>query len=213
MLPSTDSSESVPLTHQAKAFSLSFTPTSALLVTNLPYILFASTSDLEPLLFPFGTIKKLEIIALPSPQDTTSALVEYNILEEATDAKQSLQGQYYAQYRINAEYVVFPDAPNPARVAGTFADCDDFVKPERHLQRTDFSSMSAPPSRAQSRNNHSNVFSHKRPLQDISNSSSFPHHPFAPPSVALYAPKGFLTRSDSINSRCVLFHTGLGQIY
>ncbi|KAF9078727.1 hypothetical protein BDP27DRAFT_1281495 [Rhodocollybia butyracea] len=201
MLQSADSPESVPLTPEAKAFSLSFTPTSALLVTNLPYILFASNSDLEPLLFPFGTIKKLEIIALPSPQDTTSALVEYNVLEDATDAKQSLQGQYYAQYRINAEYVVFPDAsPNPARVADAFAGFDDFVKPERHLQRTNFSSMSAPPSRAQSRN-HSNVFSHKHPLQDISNSSSFPHHPFAPPSVALYAPKGFLTRSDSINSR------------
>ncbi|KAE9407915.1 hypothetical protein BT96DRAFT_53841 [Gymnopus androsaceus JB14] len=108
MVPSVDSSEMIASSPPEKSFSLTFSPTETLLVTNLPFILFANTSDLEPLLFPFGTIKKLEIIALPSPQETISALVEYDALENATDAKESLQGQCYAQYRINAEFVVFP---------------------------------------------------------------------------------------------------------
>lgn len=200
VLPSVDSSEMAPSAPPENSFLLTFTPTETLLVTNLPFILFADTSDLEPLLFPFGAIKKLEIIVLPTPQETVSALVEYDALDNATDAKESLQGQCYAQYRINAEYVVFPNAsPNTSEVSA-FPSFDDFeIKPDCNLPRANFCSISDPPSRTQSRN-HSNVFN-KRPLQDISNSSI--HHPFALPSIASFAPKsgGFMTRSSSANSR------------
>ncbi|THV01968.1 RNA-binding domain-containing protein, partial [Dendrothele bispora CBS 962.96] len=94
-----------PLRPSNHAFTLTFTPSNTILVTNLPFILFSSTSDLEPLLRPFGKVSKLEMIALPSPQETTSALVEYTTLEEAKEAKEHLQGQCYASYRVNAEYV------------------------------------------------------------------------------------------------------------
>ncbi|GAW03299.1 pre-mrna splicing factor [Lentinula edodes] len=199
VFPSADSSETVASLPQEKSFSLTFTPTNHLLVTNLPFILFANTSDLEPLLFPFGPIKKLEMIALVSPQETSSAIVEYDALESATDAKESLQGQCYAQYRINAEYIVLPDA-SPIPPVPAFSEFDDFeIKFDRTLARNSFFSNSAPPSRTQSRN-HSSAFQHKRPLQDISNSSNYLQH-FAPPS-ALYAPKsGPLPRSNSSNSR------------
>ncbi|KIK68499.1 hypothetical protein GYMLUDRAFT_720987 [Collybiopsis luxurians FD-317 M1] len=188
---------------QAESFSLTFTPTSTLLVTNLPIILFSTTSDLEPLLFPFGTIKKLETIALPSPQETISALVEYDVLESAKDAKVSLQGQCYAQYRINAEYVAFPDASLAQTTqSSAFSDLDNFnLNHDSNSPRSNFLSFSAPPSRTQSRN-HSNASQSKRPLQDISNSSDYPPHPFALPSVASYALKpGILPRSNSANSR------------
>ncbi|KAJ3985833.1 hypothetical protein F5890DRAFT_1507540 [Lentinula detonsa] len=199
VLPTSDSSETVASLPQEESFVLTFTPTNSLLVTNLPFILFANTSDLEPLLFPFGSIKKLETITLPSPQETTSALVEYDALESATEAKVSLQGQCYAQYRINAEYVVFSDA-SPVPPVAAFSDLDDFeFKTDRNYGRNNLFSTSAPSSRSQSRN-HSNVFQQKRPLQDISNSFNYLQHPFAPPP--LYAPKsGTLTRSNSANSR------------
>ncbi|KAJ3715119.1 hypothetical protein C8R42DRAFT_613294 [Lentinula raphanica] len=198
--PTVNLSETVAASSPEKSFVLTFSPTNALLVTNLPFILFTNTSDLEPLLFPFGSIKKLEMIALPSPQETTSALVEYDALESATDAKASLQGQCYAQYRINAEYVVLSDA-SPVPPIPAFPDFDDFeFKNDRNHARNNLFSTSAPPSRSQSRN-QSNVFQHKRPLQDISNSSNYFQHPFAPPSAALYAPKlGLLTRSISATS-------------
>ncbi|KAJ4490150.1 hypothetical protein J3R30DRAFT_3419423 [Lentinula aciculospora] len=210
VFPYFDSSETVASLPQEKSFSLTSMPTNHLLVTNLPFILFANTSDLEPLLFPYGSIKKLEMISLPSPQETSSALVEYDALESARDAKESLQGQCYAQYQINAEYVVFPDA-SPIPPVPAFSDFDDFeIKFDRNLARNNFFPTSAPPSRTQSRN-HSNVFQHKRPLQDISNSSQYPQHPFAPPSAALYASKsGPLTRSNSTNSR---WHNDPTQCY
>ncbi|KAK7441024.1 hypothetical protein VKT23_016805 [Stygiomarasmius scandens] len=185
------------------AFTLTFTPSVTILVTNLPFILFSSTSDLEPLLRPFGKITKLEMIALPSPQETTSALVEYTALEDAKDAKESLQGQCYANYRVNAEYVCPTSASIISQVSTPELSNYDgkFRGSERSSSRSSYSTGPGHP--CSHRPKSSNALPpRKRPLQDVSNASHY-HMP-KPQHQYYYAqpPCHPASRSSSVTSRC-----------
>lgn len=99
---SSDSSEG----HDADPASLttSFMPTSSLLVTNLPTLLFSQVQDLHPLFFPFGPIDKLEIVQV-SPMGTMSVLVQYSRASVAQEARDNLSGQVYGTHQIEARFV------------------------------------------------------------------------------------------------------------
>jgi hypothetical protein len=75
-----------------------------LLVTNLPTLLFSQAQDLHPLFFPFGHIEKLEIVQV-SPLGTMSVVVRYSAAHVAQEAKETLSGQLYGSYQIEARYV------------------------------------------------------------------------------------------------------------
>lgn len=82
----------------------SSTPTSTVLVSNLPTLLFGQLHDLHPLFVPFGPVKELRVVE-SSPGGTTSALVVYATAVSAKDAKESLAGQCYANFRVETCYV------------------------------------------------------------------------------------------------------------
>ena len=79
-------------------------PTTSLLVSNLPTLLFSQAQDLQPLVFPFGQIDKLEIVHV-SPLGCLSVIVQYSSTSSAQEAKESLNGQLYGNFRIEARYV------------------------------------------------------------------------------------------------------------
>ncbi|KAF9528442.1 hypothetical protein CPB83DRAFT_854627 [Crepidotus variabilis] len=78
--------------------------TSALLVKNLPTVLFSQAQDLHPLFFPFGRIDKLEIVHV-SPVGTMSVIVQYSSDTAAQEAKDSLSGQFYGNHQLEAQFV------------------------------------------------------------------------------------------------------------
>ncbi|KAH7923449.1 hypothetical protein BV22DRAFT_1036301 [Leucogyrophana mollusca] len=83
-------------------------PSSKLLVSNLPTLLFTQASDLHPLLYPFGPIKELKMLEPSSTETqagTTSASVEYASPSSAREAKEALQGQLYADFPMDVQYV------------------------------------------------------------------------------------------------------------
>lgn len=88
-------------------WTISEHPTSKVLVSNLPTLLFTQVSDLQPLFYPFGPIKKLGV--LQSLQDafgrSIAAAVEYFDVPSAQEAKESLQSQSYAGHTIEARYI------------------------------------------------------------------------------------------------------------
>uniref|UniRef100_A0A0W0FWD7 RRM domain-containing protein n=1 Tax=Moniliophthora roreri TaxID=221103 RepID=A0A0W0FWD7_MONRR len=185
------------------SFTLVFKPSTTLLVTNLPFILFSQTSDLEPLLHPFGDIKKLEMITLPSPQETTSALVEYVDIVSATEAKESLQGQCYANYRINAEYACLAASmPSPTPSAPEFNDYDGKYPSynDRNGYNIKSSSIFQGPVRPHSAFAGPTPLA-KRPLQDISNSNYLPPHAPHYATHNVFPLKPSITRSSSVNSK------------
>lgn len=104
--PSADSSASSITSHENDLASLSPSPvaTPTLLVTNLSSLLFSQLQDMHPLFYPFGRIKKLEIVD-PSSPGSTSVVVEYASALIAQEAKETLHGQCYAGYQISARYV------------------------------------------------------------------------------------------------------------
>jgi hypothetical protein len=61
--------------------------------------------DLHPLLYPFGQIKKLQVLESSSPAGNTSAVVEYASIGNAKEAKETLQGQCYANHTVNTEFL------------------------------------------------------------------------------------------------------------
>ena len=79
-------------------------PTTSLLVSNLPTLLFSQAQDLQPLVFPFGQIDKLEIVHV-SPLGCLSVIVQYSSISSAQEAKESLSGQLYGNFRVEARYV------------------------------------------------------------------------------------------------------------
>ncbi|KAJ6557947.1 hypothetical protein B0H19DRAFT_123883 [Mycena capillaripes] len=118
--------------------SLSATPTSILLLANLPSLLFGSEDDLRGLVCPFGSVKELRIVHLPTsapsfasgslksslplststPAPTTpitAAIVHYTGLASAQDARRALDGESYAGCMVRVAYLVEPEAePTPA---------------------------------------------------------------------------------------------------
>ena len=105
-LASSDTSESSLGSRDSDPASLatSSVPTASLLVTNLPTLLFSQAQDLHPLFFPFGHIEKLEIVQV-SPLGTMSVVVQYSATHVAQEAKETLSGQLYGSYQIEARYV------------------------------------------------------------------------------------------------------------
>ncbi|KIJ62174.1 hypothetical protein HYDPIDRAFT_182932 [Hydnomerulius pinastri MD-312] len=89
-------------------WNLSHMPTSKLLVSNLPTLLFTVVADLHPLFYPFGPIKDTKILG-PSPNNsldgTVAAVVEYVNPSSAQEAKETLQFQSYAGYQIGVHYI------------------------------------------------------------------------------------------------------------
>ena len=80
------------------------TPTSTVLVSSLPTLLFGQLHDLYPLFVPFGPVKELRVIE-NFPDGSTSVLVVYATALAAKDAKESLAGQRYANFRVETCYV------------------------------------------------------------------------------------------------------------
>jgi len=111
-LASSDTSESSLGSHDSDPACLATcsVPTTSLLVTNLPTLLFSQAQDLHPLFFPFGHIEKLEIVQV-SPLGTMSVVVQYSAAHVAQEAKETLNGQLYGSYQIEARYVI-PIGPN-----------------------------------------------------------------------------------------------------
>jgi hypothetical protein len=105
-LASSDTSESSLESHDSDPAFLATcsVPTASLLVTNLPTILFSQAQDLHPLFVPFGHIEKLEIVQV-SPLGTMSVVVQYSAAHVAQEAKETLSGQLYGSYQIEARYV------------------------------------------------------------------------------------------------------------
>jgi hypothetical protein len=103
---SSDTSESSSGSHDSDPAFLATcsVPTASLLVTNLPTLLFSQAQDLHPLFFPFGHIEKLEIVQV-SPLGTMSVVVQYSAAHVAQEAKETLSGQLYGSYQIEARYV------------------------------------------------------------------------------------------------------------
>ncbi|KAF8162453.1 hypothetical protein K438DRAFT_1985103 [Mycena galopus ATCC 62051] len=102
--------------------SLSATPTSTLLLANLPSLLFESEDDLRGLICPFGTVKSLRIVHLPvSTPPSTAAIVQYASLTAAQDARRALDGESYAGCTVRVTYlkeretepVSAPESPLP----------------------------------------------------------------------------------------------------
>lgn len=88
-------------------WTISDYPTSKLLISNLPTLLFTQVSDLQPLLYPFGSIKKLGILHSlhDAAERSIAAVVEYFDVSSAQEAKETLQSQLYAGHTIEARYV------------------------------------------------------------------------------------------------------------
>lgn len=79
-------------------------PTSTLLVSNLPTLLFSQLQDLQPLFVPYGSLKDLRIVE-KLPTGSTSVIVDYATAMAAKEAKESLTGQRYADYQVKTCYV------------------------------------------------------------------------------------------------------------
>ncbi|KAF9269690.1 hypothetical protein L218DRAFT_916042 [Marasmius fiardii PR-910] len=203
-------SPDVPSVPSETSFTLVFTPSTTLLVTNLPFILFSQTSDLEPLLCPFGEIKKLEVITLPSPQETTSALVEYTDVSSAQEAKESLQGQCYVNYRINAEYACLTVAMTSQISATPEFVTNDYDGKCHCRDRVGFAQRACSTASGLTRCSH-NAFGGqgtpaRRPLQDISNSSyhiSQASQYATPHTTPAFSTKTPISRSGSASSKYV----------
>ncbi|KAI0049217.1 hypothetical protein FA95DRAFT_1557164 [Auriscalpium vulgare] len=104
-------SESLPIVNISPIdASNTFPATScaSVVVSNLPTLLFSQSSDLEPLFFPFGNIKKLDRMP-PSPSDLVSGsfsvVVTYSTAASAQDAKDTLQGQVYGNQALMVDFV------------------------------------------------------------------------------------------------------------
>ncbi|KAF8155555.1 hypothetical protein B0H34DRAFT_713765 [Crassisporium funariophilum] len=125
---SSDTSDSSLGSHDADPASLSTSslPTPSLLVTNLPTLLFSQAQDLHPLFFPFGHIEKLEIVQV-SPLGTMSVVVQYATANVAQEAKDTLGGQLYGSYQIEARFVKAATSclVDPLYVSSTGLNCFD----------------------------------------------------------------------------------------
>jgi hypothetical protein len=95
-------------------------PTTTLLVSNLPTLLFSQPQDLHPLFFPFGHIDSLEV-AQVSRLGCMSVILQYSSITSAQEAKDSLNGQLYGSFRIETRYVRLSSlvSSNISRTPGT----------------------------------------------------------------------------------------------
>ncbi|KAI9507283.1 hypothetical protein F5148DRAFT_1206347 [Russula earlei] len=79
---------------------------ASIIVHNLPALLFAQDSDLEPLFCPFGEVREIRKQApsvTQSSADIISVLVTYSSVIDATEAKVALHGQTYGDTPLKVE--------------------------------------------------------------------------------------------------------------
>ena len=110
------------------SFAVSIAVTSTLLIRNLPLLLFSQLLELEPLLLPFGQIKKLDILERSGPDIATGFItvaVEYATADSAYEAKMTLDGQIYARHVLKIEFI----QPLPS--------CDNLALQASQLPRVD----------------------------------------------------------------------------
>lgn len=93
-----------PMDSDLGSYTSSFDPTTTLLVSKLPAIIFSQTHDLEPLFYPYGPLKKLQMVGAPL-NGTLSVLVQYLSVSAAQEAKEALHGQNYINYQIEAQFL------------------------------------------------------------------------------------------------------------
>lgn len=87
---------------------------STLLISNLPNLLFSQDCDLEPLLYPYGKVKKLE--RQPTGQNGLfSAVVIYESPSDAQEARHALHGQVYGNHALVVEILDNPSMQPPLR--------------------------------------------------------------------------------------------------
>ncbi|KZV72751.1 hypothetical protein PENSPDRAFT_683482 [Peniophora sp. CONT] len=80
---------------------------STLLISNLPNLLFSQDCDLEPLLYPYGKVKKIE--RQPTGQNGLySAVVIYESPNDAQEARYALHGQVYGNHALVVEILDNP---------------------------------------------------------------------------------------------------------
>lgn len=103
--------ENAPAANPSKethSFVISIAVTSTLLIKNLPLLLFSQPSELEPLLLPYGHIKKLDILETSGSDTTTGFItvaVEYATADSAYEAKMTLDGQVYVNGSLGIEFI------------------------------------------------------------------------------------------------------------
>lgn len=89
---------------------------ASILVRNIPALLFAQDSDLEPLFCPFGDVKDIRRQGVSSATrfhpDTFSVIVTYSSAAGAREAKAGLEGQRYGNTPLIVEHL------SPLRVGG-----------------------------------------------------------------------------------------------
>jgi len=79
-------------------------PAATLLVSKLPVILFSQIHDLEPLFYPFGPLKKLQVAGI-GLNGTLSVLVQYQSTSAAQEAKEALHGQTYVNNQVEVQFL------------------------------------------------------------------------------------------------------------
>jgi len=132
--PALESAPTVnPQTGVHPSFVVSIAVTSTLLIRNLPLLLFSQPLELDPLLLPFGQIKKLDVLETSGPDTATgyvTVAAEYETADSAYEAKMTLDGQVYVNHVLKIEFI----QPLPSA-------CDPMT-----LQASQFSRMDGPPS-------------------------------------------------------------------
>ncbi|KAN0131701.1 hypothetical protein V8E53_010543 [Lactarius tabidus] len=82
---------------------------ASILVRNIPALLFAQDSDLEPLFYPFGDVKDIRRQGVSSATrfrtDTFSVIVTYSSAAGAREAKAGLEGQRYGDTPLIVEHL------------------------------------------------------------------------------------------------------------
>ena len=86
------------------SYTASTEPTVTLLVSRLPVILFSQIHDLEPLFYPFGPLKKLQVAGI-GLNGTLSVLVQYQSTSAAQEAKEALHGQTYVNNQVEVQFL------------------------------------------------------------------------------------------------------------
>ncbi|KAG2041164.1 hypothetical protein BDR03DRAFT_856627 [Suillus americanus] len=105
-----------------KQWNISLIPSSKLLVSNLPTLIFAQASDLHPLFYPFGPIKEVKLMdSTALGNGTTSALVEYVNIFDAQEAKDALQRQFYGTSRLEVRFIEDNIHPVDSAAAAAYA--------------------------------------------------------------------------------------------
>ncbi|OAX41632.1 hypothetical protein K503DRAFT_863704 [Rhizopogon vinicolor AM-OR11-026] len=106
--------------HTSKQWNVSVAPSSKLLISNLPTLLFAQASDLHPLVYPFGPIKEVKLLdSATLGNGTTSALVEYANISDAQEAKDALQRQLYGSSCLKVQFIQDQDSIHPVECSAT----------------------------------------------------------------------------------------------